>query len=466
MRKLMGIFSIFALILAGTFAGPTEHVSAAKSSKELQQEIEELKQKQSELDAKREDALENKSETESELSSNIAKQEKIDAQMKELDEKVSKTSSDIRAKEEQIAKTNDEIEQTEKEIAQLKKEIKELIESIAKREQLLKDRLRTLQKNGGDISYLEVIMESKDFGDFLNRTSAVNKIMGQDQKILETHQSEKKALEEKKIEVEEKKKNLETKKANLEEQKQQLESLKAQLDKQLDQKRDLMAELEHQEQELHDKKMEFAEQAEVLQGQAAAMKAEQRRTEQAKSAAEQREAEALAAKRAAEQARKNNNSSSNNGSSNSSSNSGGSVSTPAPAPSVSGFIRPAAGPVTSTFGARWGTTHPGIDLGRSGSSNPIKAAASGTVIKSYYSSSYGNVVFLTHSIGGQVYTTVYAHMSSRNVSDGQSVSQGQVLGQMGSTGYSTGPHLHFELHKGPWNASKSNAVNPASYINF
>jgi murein DD-endopeptidase MepM/ murein hydrolase activator NlpD len=129
-------------------------------------------------------------------------------------------------------------------------------------------------------------------------------------------------------------------------------------------------------------------------------------------------------------------------------------------------MRPANGPVTSEFGARWGKFHYGIDIGKRGSSVPVVAAADGYVFRSYYSDSYGNVVFITHVIDGQVYTTVYAHLESRLVGEGQTVSKGQMIGYMGNTGRSFGAHLHFEIHRGPWTPSKSNAVNPRNYINF
>ncbi|MEN0666895.1 M23 family metallopeptidase [Caldifermentibacillus hisashii] len=130
------------------------------------------------------------------------------------------------------------------------------------------------------------------------------------------------------------------------------------------------------------------------------------------------------------------------------------------------FIWPADGTVTSGFGSRGGGSfHYGIDIAKSGTV-PIKASASGTVSRSYNSSSYGEVVFIQHNINGQVYETVYAHMrsGSRTVSAGQTISQGQILGYMGSTGDATGQHLHFELHVGTWNSSKSNAVNPLNYL--
>ena len=85
------------------------------------------------------------------------------------------------------------------------------------------------------------------------------------------------------------------------------------------------------------------------------------------------------------------------------------------------------------------------------------AAKSGVVVISTYSSSYGNYVVIAHSDGSR---TLYAHQSQRAVSAGQTVSQGQVIGYVGSTGSSTGNHLHFEL----WlNSSSSSRVNPVAY---
>jgi len=109
--------------------------------------------------------------------------------------------------------------------------------------------------------------------------------------------------------------------------------------------------------------------------------------------------------------------------------------------------------------------HWGVDLVKKGNV-PIVSAADGVVIRAYQSSSYGNVVYITHNIDGKTFTSVYAHMKSFQVSSGQTVSKGQQIGVMGNTGQSFGQHLHFELHAGQWNQSKSNAVNPAKYINL
>lgn len=97
---------------------------------------------------------------------------------------------------------------------------------------------------------------------------------------------------------------------------------------------------------------------------------------------------------------------------------------------------------------------------------PILAAADGYVTTAESSDSYGNWIILTHSINGQTYSTVYAHMNSLSVGQGQYVEKGQQIGGMGNTGFSFGTHLHFELHEGVWNNGKSNAVNPRKYVNW
>lgn len=127
------------------------------------------------------------------------------------------------------------------------------------------------------------------------------------------------------------------------------------------------------------------------------------------------------------------------------------------------FIRPAEGTITSGFRTPDRPTHHGIDIAKSGTVS-IKASAAGTVSRSYLSSSYGNVVFVKHTINGTAYETVYAHMRDRAVSAGQKVSQGQHLGYMGATGDATGQHLHFEIHKPEWTSSKQYAVDPMKYI--
>ena len=108
--------------------------------------------------------------------------------------------------------------------------------------------------------------------------------------------------------------------------------------------------------------------------------------------------------------------------------------------SGAGLVWPLRGSVTSGFGQRWGRLHAGIDIG-AGTGTPIRAAKGGEVIFAGSMSGYGNCVIVDH--GGGL-TTLYAHQSRLGTNDGASVGQGEVIGYVGSTGHSTGPHLHFE----------------------
>lgn len=121
--------------------------------------------------------------------------------------------------------------------------------------------------------------------------------------------------------------------------------------------------------------------------------------------------------------------------------------------------------VTSGFRPPHRPDHHGIDIA-DGTVYNVWASADGIVTQSYYSDSYGEVVFILHEIDGQEWETVYAHLETgtRTVSVGDTVTKGQVLGVMGNTGASQGLHLHFELHKGRWNEAKSNAVDPMFYL--
>jgi murein DD-endopeptidase MepM/ murein hydrolase activator NlpD len=131
-----------------------------------------------------------------------------------------------------------------------------------------------------------------------------------------------------------------------------------------------------------------------------------------------------------------------------------SYSPPSSTPSTSGFIWPVNGPVTSPFGMRWGRMHTGIDIGVP-YGTPIHAVASGQVIYAGWMDGYGNLVFIDH--GGGI-STGYAHQSSIAVANGQSVTQGQVIGYVGCTGHCFGPHLHFEVRV------NGTPVDPLGYL--
>lgn len=126
-------------------------------------------------------------------------------------------------------------------------------------------------------------------------------------------------------------------------------------------------------------------------------------------------------------------------------------------PANENFIKPHPGSISSKYGPRtypYAGFHTGIDIA-GGSGTPIVASKSGRVITATYHSSYGNYIIIDHGNG---YQTLYAHASKLNVSVGQSVSQGQVVALVGSTGNSTGPHVHFEIR------INGNHTNPLNYI--
>ncbi|MEJ7567485.1 MAG: peptidoglycan DD-metalloendopeptidase family protein [Gaiellaceae bacterium] len=122
--------------------------------------------------------------------------------------------------------------------------------------------------------------------------------------------------------------------------------------------------------------------------------------------------------------------------------------------SASGYIWPAHGVLTSSFGWRWGRMHEGIDIAV-GNGTPVVSAASGTVIVAGWMGGYGNLVVVDHGNG---VSTAYGHNTSVAVGVGQSVAQGQLIAYSGNTGHSTGPHIHFEVR------INGSPVDPLGYL--
>ncbi|MEA5603287.1 peptidoglycan DD-metalloendopeptidase family protein [Nostoc sp. UHCC 0252] len=130
--------------------------------------------------------------------------------------------------------------------------------------------------------------------------------------------------------------------------------------------------------------------------------------------------------------------------------------TPPPSSSTVAHTWPAKGTLTSGYGWRWGRMHKGIDIANS-TGTPVVASAEGTIEKAGWNNGgYGNLVEIRHPDGS---TTRYAHNSKILVQPGQQVNQGETIALMGSTGHSTGPHTHFEIHK-----SGKGAVNPIAML--
>ena len=120
------------------------------------------------------------------------------------------------------------------------------------------------------------------------------------------------------------------------------------------------------------------------------------------------------------------------------------------------YITPAAGVISSGYGMRWGRMHSGIDIAAP-IGTPVMAAAAGTVeFAGWTEGGYGNLIDIRHRDGS---LTRYGHLDRVQVRQGDSVTQGQMIGEMGSTGRSTGPHLHFEIR-----LAQRGAVNPMAYL--
>lgn len=351
--------------------------------------------------------------------------EQLDREIQRLNEEQSKLQGDIEQKQNQlrqhevdlleierkIYETNIQIEEQKIKVdeaidraAQAASELKEAEEQLAEREDLLKTRVRAMYESGGEISYLEVLLGSSSFGDFLNRLEFLSLIVQQDQRIIESFIEYKLLVEKKKQEADEHQQLMEEEYAKLNE---------------------LYASLEQQQK---DKQVMIAS----VQTELEQLAAEEERMEQI--------ADEIAAQRAAKYKEYQN------------------------ALWDGEFAWPVPGQyrITSYFGLRTDpftgqrTGHNGMDIGAPQGTS-IVAAADGIVITSEYVSGYGNTVIIMHS---DEYRTLYGHIREGGllVSEGQQVRKGEKIAEVGSTGRSTGPHLHFEVHK------NGQRVDPLPYL--
>lgn len=340
----------------------------------------------------------------------IAQEKKdIQAQIDKLSSDISNTMERKRLLDSQISLTEGEIANKEQEIdtyadliAQTEAELADAEEREAAQYELFCKRVRAMEEQG-KVEYWSVLFRAENFSDLLGRLDIINEIMEYDQRVID----DLKALQ---AITAEKKEELEGQKSASEEAKAELEAKKRDLDSQRDAANALVAKLRAQQQEQEDALDDLSEEEASVQ---ARIKELNRKL-----------AEEEAARRAA-------------------------AGQSAPTSNPGGYIWPVSSRyITSTVGGRaspggiGSTNHKGTDIGRVGYTSSIYAAKAGTVIISEYSKSYGNYVVVSHGSGN---TTLYAHMSSRKVSVGQYVNQGDVLGITGSTGNSTGPHLHFEV---------------------
>lgn len=368
-------------------------------------DISDAKQKQEELEKQKESAEAEKSELSTELNSIVSKMEK--------------TQTDLTNKE-------NEINDAETELVNAKANEDDQY-------QTMKLRIKYMYENGAN-EFIEILMEANSIADLLNKAEYVNKISECDRNLLVEYQNTRK-------DVEDREAALKTEYAELENLQDELAGEQANVES-------LLAEKNIQIDNLTSEISSNADKLKQLIAEAEAAEARRKEAEATKAA----QAAAAAAAAAASKA----NSSSSSSSSGSTSSGGQTIA------SGSGKLsHPIPGAyITSGFGNRVAPTagatsrHDGIDYGAS-TGTPVYASDSGTVITAQYNSARGNYIVINHGNGMQ---TWYQHLSAMYVSVGQTVSRGQNIGAVGSTGVVTGPHLHFEVHV------NGTPVNPLNYL--
>lgn len=386
--------------------------AGAESIDSMQQQLQELEQKNQEY----QDILD---KTQSDINEKEEYNKALVSKIEVLDDKIALTR-------ESISDLNDSIEEKQKDIDKANEDIDGQLDTLC-------ERLRTIYM-AGNASDIEIIFGAKDFSDFIDKVSLIQTLSSYDKELID-------GINVKLEKITEQKTALEEDKTELEKQQTSLEEDQAEFNKILEENEETLRNLYASNQNAKDALEDAAFESEEIENQIKAYyKAQQ--------------------DKAAQQ-------SSNSGNSGSGSsgigNSGGGSTTPVQPetpsvtpPTTSGFVWPSPGYYTRT--SDWeedrGYLHGGIDIGVPIGAT-IVAAESGTVVASYNGcphnwgkngscgcgGGYGNYVFIDHGNGK---LTVYGHLTNAIVSTGQHVSKGQTIGYSGSTGNSTGPHLHFE----------------------
>lgn len=364
-------------------------------------------------------------ETKKELDGIKNEKSEVMKQVEELTGKISDYENQIKTLDASIGELNTKITEAEKNLAKAQ-------EDYTKQEELLNARLVATYE-AGDTSYLDVLLSSEGITDFISNYYLVTEIATSDMELMEKIQQQKK-------QIEEDKKTLETSKQELATSKATKQGIATQLSDSKNQKNAYASQLSEDEKQTQAELEQFEADKRAIQAELAAI-----------------------AKKEAEEAKKNqsnNNNNNNNGGGSSGGSSGNNT------PSVGGFVFPVAGLSRANINNKNFPSyagHTGVDVNINVHGKTIVAAKAGTVQRStayikngkYYS--YGECIVINH--GGGL-ATLYAHGSpnSRRVAVGQTVTQGQAIMTVGTTGNSTGEHLHFEVLK------NGIPVNPFSYL--
>jgi len=361
--------------------------------------LEDLKSELENYKAQLEDVRKNLEEVQTHQSDILNRLDEINRQMYDLEE-------DYTFYQTKLAQVSEAIDQTSQSIAKKDAETKVIEKALKERQDLIMQRIVALYRlNQG--RYLEIIFSSEDFQQFRNRIAYFQRVFKEDQDLLaQTKQLigqlnlDKKQLEEQKSLLLSQQEQYALLKQNAEEEQKKLE------DEYLSKKSELVS-LAWEESKLK------GQESELLK----AIEEDQAYIERLLSTT---------------------------------------TYVYTGEPSSAGLIWPVNGPVTSGFGYRpeFGDFHRGIDIAAP-YGTPVAAAADGIVVAAEYRGTYGNMILISHAGG---ISTVYAHLSGFAVGPGDTVSQGEVIGWIGMTGLTTGPHLHFEVRVG------GQFVNPLEYL--
>ena len=396
-------------------------VSAEDSISDLEQQLQQLEQENQKYQKILDDTKSDIAEKEEYKSALVSKVQVLDEKIAVTREKISSLNDDIKEKQDAYDKGLSEVE--------------DQFDALA-------NRLRILYMSG-NATDLEIIFGAKDFSDLIDKMELVKSLANSDKELISEIQTKLDELSTQKESLEADKKDLETQQSSLKSDQDEFNKLISDNDEIL---KNLYASNSKAQNSLESAALKSDEIESKISEYYAAQKA----------AAEQA---ARAAQSSSSSSGGSSGSSSSSSSGSSSSGSSSSGSSSVIVPSGSGFAWPTPGFVSLSsewFEDREVYNHGGIDIAGAGiMGTPVVAAADGTVVatnsscthnwgKSYScgcGGGYGNYVMISHA-GGKM--TVYGHLTSLTVSSGQSVSRGQVIGYVGSTGNSTGPHLHYE----------------------
>ncbi len=380
----------------------------------------------------------------------------LESEKANLETKVNELQSQLDELMNRLAAQEQKLADIESKILELQAEIEALQVVIDQRTEKLNTQARYIQTDAGVTDIASMLLSSENFSDLVGKITVVSKIVTANKDIVEQQEADQQKVEDSKVAVEEEKLAAEALRQDILISKNNVVAQKAEIDVQIAQVIENYELTEAEKNGLESTRADLAAQTETISND---MAAEEARIAAERAAAEQAASEAAAVAAAATAA-------------NNLTASAAPTTTASSSYTVnsSGFIKPASGYYSSPFGYRLSPITGGSELHRGqdiAGSGAISAAQSGTVVTATYHASFGYYVVINHgTINGVTVETLYAHMQpGLLVAPGQTVSQGQQIGIMGTTGDSTGVHLHFEVHENGGISGSAELYRWLIYIN-